>query len=214
VDGGTTTRRLLLPLLLVAAVVVALRPQADPPPPPAVEVPADDPLVPSDSADVLAAYELWEAFGPDMVRERTTGLPPGLAVLDGAESMYVLLSVRAAQVARAVQDAAPGADLGKAVAAAGLQPSPPEVRASVLPSRPGCVLLEHSSEPFGRSFFGLADAPEEPGPSPLSALEAVLLRTARIGLAGGVDAATCGQPVVFSPPAQSALEELSPELLR
>ncbi|MBW3661103.1 MAG: hypothetical protein KY397_05665 [Gemmatimonadetes bacterium] len=56
--------------------------------------------------------------------------------------------------------------------------------------------------------------PEESGPSPVTQLEGVLLRTARVGLAA-TDIATCGGGgVAYSPPAQESLAELSPELLR
>lgn len=196
-------RVLVLPLLVVGVSAYAVSRSAQEP----VEAPpaTEEPLLP----EPLGA--LWRAWGEDLAPD-AQGFPQELALLERDEALYVLLTVRAAQVAHAVEQAAPGSDLADALDEAGLAPQPPEVPAAPVPDQPGCVVLTYEDEPFGRSYFGWAQAPEEPGPEPTSPLEQVLLRTARVGLAA-TDAATCGGGSAYSPAAQRALAVLEPALL-
>lgn len=208
--SGTSGRRwrvLALPVLLIAvgtyAVHTADRPAKTPP----VVTATPETLPPPEPLG-----ELWAAWGSDL----TAGdgrYPVLLGALNRDEALYVLLSVRAAQVAQAVAQAGPQAGIDAALEEAGLSPQPAIVPATGVPERPGCVVLTLADDPYGRSYFGWAAAPSEPGPSPLSQVEGVLLRTARVGLPA-TDAATCGRPVAYSPTAQEALKELSPALLR
>lgn len=197
-------RALALPVLLLAVGSYALHTASEPSPAPtaALEpVPPEEPLA-----------ELWDAWGPDLTGQDDPDYPVLLAALDRDEALYVLLTVRAAQVAAAVDRAGPPVDVDEALEQAGLSSQPALVPATRVPGRPDCVLLTLEDEPYGRSYFGWADAPSEPGPSPLSPLEKHLLRTARVGL-DSLDAETCGGAVAYSPTAQEALRQLSPELL-
>lgn len=205
--SGTAARRLrilALPVLLLAVGTYAVHTAGEPAEPaPAVTaepVPLPEPL-----------GLLWAAWGSDLAGDDAR-YPVLLAALNRDEALYVLLSVRAAQVAEAVAQAGPEAGVDEALEAAGLSPQPEIVPARRVPERPGCIVLTLADEPYGRSYFGWAQAPSEPGPSPMSDLEEVLLRTARVGLLA-TDAATCGGGVAYSPTAQEALKELSPELL-
>lgn len=196
-------RALVVPLMVVGVCgYVAQRAPQDPAPePPATqELLLPEPL-----------GELWSAWGEDLAPQ-AAGFPQELAVLDRGEALYVLLSVRAAQVAQAVDRVAPDVDLADALREAGLAPQGDTVPAARVPDRPGCVVLTYADEPFGRSYFGWAQAPEEPGPDPTGPLEQVLLRTARVGLVA-TDAATCGGGSAYSPLAQEALRVLEPALL-
>ena len=204
---GRRLRILALPVLLLAVGTYAVHTAGEPAPPPPAATAEPETVPPPEPLG-----ELWAAWGSDL----TTGdgrYPVLLGALNRDEALYVLLSVRAAQVAEAVAQAGPQADVAEALEEAGLSPQPEIVPASRVPERPGCVVLTLADEPYGRSYFGWAAAPSEPGPSPLSEVEATLLRTARVGLLA-TDAATCGAPVAYSPTAQEALKELSPELLR
>jgi len=197
-------RALVLPLLVLGvsgyAVQRAAQLSEEPP------APADEPLPPPEPLGPL-----WSAWGEDLAPD-AAGYPVELAVLERGEALYVLLTVRAAQVAEAVASARPGADVTEAIATSGLAPQPAEVPAASVPQQPGCVVLTYADEPFGRSYFGWSQAAAEPGPSPLSALEERLLRVARVGLSP-TDAATCGVATAYSPLAQKALLALDPELL-
>ena len=197
-------RAVVVPVLLLAvavfAVLTADRGVREPPTPdPVVSLP--EPL-----------GTLWAAWGEDLVAGGDGSYPVELAALDRGEALYVLLTVRAAQVAEAVASADAGAPLDDALAAAGLAPQPADVPLERVPGIAGCVVMSHPDDPYGRSYFGWAAAPPEPGPEPESELEELLLRTARVGLLS-TDAATCGAGVAYSPPAQLALKELSPALL-
>ena len=206
--GSATARRLrvlALPVLLLAVGTYAVHSAGQAPEPAPVASP--EPVPPPEPLG-----ELWAAWGDDLATG-DAGYPVLLGALERDEALYVLLSLRAAQVAEAVAQAGLDSDVDEAIAEAGLSPQPPVVPAARVPERPGCVVLTLADEPYGRSYFGWAAAPSEPGPPPLSAVEAVLLRTARVGLLA-TDAATCGAPVAYSPTAQQALAELSPELLR
>lgn len=196
-------RALLLPLLVLGVSAYAVQRASEPPPTTAAP--------PAGAGLPEPVGLLWSAWGEDLT-SGDGGLPQELALLDAEEAVYVLLSVRAAQVTQAVDVAGPGADVDEALQAAGLAPQPPEVPATAVPDQPGCVVLTYADEPFGRSYFGWAQAPAEAGPEPTSALEAVLLRTARVGL-GPTDTATCGAGSAYSRPAQDALRALDPALL-
>ena len=206
--SATLARRLrvlALPVLLLAVGTYAVHTAGEPAEPaPAVTpeaLPPPEPL-----------GELWAAWGSDLA-PGADRYPVLLGALKREEALYVLLSVRAAQVAEAVAQAGPEADVDEALEQAGLSPQPDIVPAERVPAQPGCVVLTLADEPFGRSYFGWAAAPDEPGPAPVSELEKVLLRTARVGLLA-TDAEFCGGGVAYSPTAQEALKELSPELLR
>ena len=186
-------------LLLVVAVVAVVTTARAPQDAPASEdpLPLPEPL-----------GELWAAWGDDLVADGDGSYPAQLAALDRSEALYVLLTVRAAQVAEAVDRAGDDAALD----AAGLAPQLEGLPLRRVEGIPGCVVITSPDDPYGRSFFGWADAPPEPGPEPESELEELLLRTARVGLVS-TDAATCGAGVAYSPPAQQALKELSPRML-
>jgi hypothetical protein len=204
-------RLLLVPLALVGAAVLAVRPSPEPAPePPDPPVLLEDPFASRTSEQVAVLDDLWAAWGRDL-QPAADGLPPELLGLDFGEALYVLLTVRAAQLAEAVA-ADPAAPLADAVARAGLAPAPADVTEAVVPEVPGCVSVEHLAEPNARTFFGWSAAPDGPAPTPVSPLEERLLRTARVGL-GEVDRAACGQAVGYSPLAQQALVALAPELL-
>lgn len=196
-------RTLVVPALLLAVAVLALR-TADRD---VDEPPLRDPVVAL--PEPLGA--LWAAWGEDLVG-RGEGYPVELAALDRGEALYVLMTVRAAQVAEAVAGSSVDSPVDELVAAAGLGAQPAEVRLERVPDVPGCVVMSHPDDPYGRSYFGWAAAPSEPGPDPESELEERLLRTARVGLVS-TDAATCGAGVAYSPNAQRVLQSLSPELL-
>lgn len=197
-------RTLVLPVLVLGVCAYVAQRAADAPPP---EAPPEQQLL---LPEPLGA--LWSAWGEDLAPQ-AEGYPQELAVLDRGEALYVLLSVRAAQVAEAVAQADPEADVPAALREAGLAPQVEQVPAELVQEQPGCVVLSYADEPFGRSYFGWAAAPSEPGPDPTSPLEELLLRTARVGLAS-TDAATCGGGSAYSPLAQEALRVLEPELLR
>lgn len=198
-------RTALLPVLLLAVVAYAVAGAAqerqEPAAPAASELLLPEPL-----------GELWTAWGEDLAPGRAQDYPTSLAALDRDEALYVLLTVRAAQLAEAVDRAGPSADVEQAGRDAGLGPQPDVVAVAAVPEQPGCIALTYADETFGRSYFGWAQAPVEPGPDPESPLEALLLRTARVGLLG-TDRATCGNGVAYSPPAQRVLTQLSPALL-
>lgn len=199
--GAGRLRRLLLPVLMTGVAALAVRGAAQLP---------DERPDPAVAPSPVPLGELWAAWGSDLSPDGA--YPAALTSLNDAEALYLLLTVRAAQVAEAVDRATPGTPLDEAVRDAGLDPQPELVSATAVPGRPGCVVLDYADEPFGRVYFGWADAPDEPGPSPGSPLEEVLLRTARVGLPGA-DAATCGAGVAYSPAGQQALRALTPELL-
>lgn len=196
-------RAAVVPVLLLVVAVLAVLSAARPPQDSAASdgpLPLPEPL-----------GELWSAWGDDLA-PGSDGYPAQLAALDRSEALYVLLTVRAAQVAEAVAQAGDDAPMDAALDAAGLAPQPDDLPLTRVPGIPGCVVITSPDDPYGRSFFGWADAPPEPGPEPESELEELLLRTARVGLVS-TDAETCGAGVAYSPPAQQALEELSPRLL-
>lgn len=196
-------RALVMPVLLLTATVLAVR-TADRD---VTEQPVRDPVVAL--PEPLGA--LWAAWGEDLAGNGR-GYPVELAALDRGEALYVLMTVRAAQVAEAVAGSAGDSPLDELVRAAGLGAQPEEVRLERVPAVPGCVVMSHPDDPYGRSYFGWAAAPSEPGPDPESELEGRLLRTARVGLVS-TDAATCGAGVAYSPNAQRVLQSLSPALL-
>ena len=206
--SATLARRLrvlALPVLLLAVGTYAVHTAGQPAEPAPAATP--ETLPPPEPLG-----ELWAAWGSDLA-PGSDRYPVLLGALNRDEALYVLLSVRAAQVAEAVAQAGPDADVDEALEQAGLSPQPDIVPAERVSAQPGCVVLTLADEPFGRSYFGWAAAPDEPGPSPVSELEKVLLRTARVGLLA-TDAQSCGGGVAYSPTAQEALKELSPELLR
>ena len=205
--SATVARRLrvlVLPVLLVLVGTYAVHTAGGSPEPAPATTAA--PLPPPEPLG-----ELWSAWGGDLGAEGGR-YPVLLGGLARDEALYVLLSVRAAQVAAAVAQAGPQADVAEALEEAGLAPQPEIAPVTRVPERPGCVVLTLADEPYGRSYFAWPEAPDEPGPAALSELEEVLLRTARVGLLA-TDAASCGGAVAYSPTAQQALAELSPELL-
>lgn len=205
-------RTVLAPLVLVVAVVYALvhelspEPETAPAPPPSADLLSFRGT--PDETD--AASRLWAAYGKDLTQDGR--LPESLAALDAREAVYVLLTTRAAQVAAAVDAAAPQALPADVLAGAGLAPDPADVTTSRTGPR-GCVVLTYSREALGRSYYGWADAPEATGTEPESALEGVLRRTSRVGLSAS-DAARCGTGVAYSPQAKLAIAALRPALLR
>lgn len=192
----------LVPVLLLALAVLAVSTAAREPQP---DAPAAAPVLPEPLGS------LWSAWARDLAPDSGDGYPVQLAALDRSEALYVLLTVRAAQVAEAVART-DSAAVEEAVQAAGLAAQPDGVTLDRVPGIPGCVVMSHADDPYGRRYFGWADAPPEPGPEPGSELEELLLRTARVGLLS-TDAATCGAGVAYSPQAQLALQELAPALL-
>lgn len=190
-------------LLLVVAVLAVLTANRAP-----QEQPEAAPVAPL--PEPLGA--LWAAWGEDLVADSESGYPVSLAALDRSEALYVLLTVRVAQVAEAVAGTGESDPLDQVLEEAGLGPQPDDVSLERVAGIAGCVVLSHPDDPYGRSYFGWAAAPPEPGPDPESPLEELLLRTARVGLLS-TDAETCGAGVAYSPQAQLALQELSPALL-
>jgi hypothetical protein len=221
---GSPVRRLVLPLLAVGLVVVAL-PRGSmtdvtgPASAPGPATPA--PLVEDPFSGALSVeqtqllLELWDAWAPDLAS--TSGaqparLPAEMAALGFEEAAYVLISVRAAQVAAAVADAESAEEDVAVLARSGLTTEPPTIVIDRVADG-GCLSVRWRDDPNVRTFYGLVADSDEPGPEPLSALEGVLLRTVRVGL-DDVDRATCGAGgVAFSPAAQRALATLTPELL-
>lgn len=215
-------RRVAVPLLAAAAVALALpRLSADQPAPapPAPQVLAplvDDPFATgAEPAQVEVLQALWSSWDDDLtVRGEVGPLPAEVAALSFDEALYVLLSVRAAQAAAAARESETGEDLGAALRRQGLTDSTPDVTVTRVPGgQPGCVALSYVDEPRGRAYYGLLSPRDDPGPEPLSPLEDVLLRTARVGVAE-TDAATCGLGgVAYSSGAQQALRALDAQLL-
>jgi hypothetical protein len=221
---GTLLRRVLLPLLAVGLVVITLTrgtatdtalPAADPAP--AASAPlVEDPFsagLSIEQAELL--LDLWRSWGPDLMSASDTGpdLPDELTALAYEEAAYVLISVRAAQIAAAGADGGFTEGHSDVLARSGLSPDPPQVVTAPVAGRAECISVRWRDEPYGRTFYGLTTVSDEPGPEPLTALEGVLLRTVRVGL-GDADDATCGAGgVAFSPAAQRALAALAPQLL-
>lgn len=174
---------------------------------------ADGPISGRTTPEQLAQLTaLWTGWAQDLTGSTDAALPAELSSLTFEEATYVLLSARAVQVSAAAADSE--GDVEQAARDEGLAASPPGVtlgRPAGSPS--GCVALSYADEPLGRTYFGLWPGEDAPGPEPLSELEAVLLRAARVGLATS-DAATCGLGgVAYSPAAQQAIRVLSPERL-
>lgn len=215
-------RRVAVPLLAAAAVALALPrlsadPPAPPPPPPEALAPlVDDPFeTGADPAQVDVLQALWSSWDDDLTARGAAGpLPAEVAALSFDEALYVLLSVRAAQAAAAAREPGAGEDLGASLRRQGLTGSTAEVTVTRVPGgQPGCVAVSYVDEPRGRAYYGLLEPQDDPGPEPLSPLEDVLLRTARVGIAE-TDAATCGLGgVAYSSGAQQALRALEVELL-
>lgn len=223
---ASSLRRLVLPVVATVLVVLAvgrLGPsQAGPGSPTAAPTEQDVPVLEDPFADgasddqTRVLLSLWDAWGAEAMSAsgpQAPALPAGLAGLSFEEAVYVVLSVRVAQVAAADRQAEPGEDLATALERAGLTVATPGVVTARAPGPPGCVFVAWADEPFGRTFYGVTAGSDEPGPEPTSALEAELLRTVRVGL-GDEDRLTCGTGgVAYSPGAQRALEDLAPELL-
>jgi hypothetical protein len=197
-------RAVVVPVLLVVVAALAVLTS--------VRAPQDEPGEETAPPLPEPLGTLWAAWGDDLASAGDGSYPLQLAALDRSEALYVLLTVRAAQIAEAAARGGESVPLADALDAAGLAPQPSDVPLEQVPDVPGCIVIRHPDDPYGRSFFGWADAPPEPGPEPQSALEEVLLRTSGVGLLS-TDAATCGAGVAYSPQAQLALEELSPALL-
>lgn len=213
-------RRVVLPVVAVAVVAVVLPRTGDRPPAaagagaasPDVVPLLDDPFATGADADQrLVLQDLWQSWGDDL--SPAPEVPAEVTALEFAEGLYVLLGVRAAQAAAALDQARDGEDLAAAMRRLGLSTGTPGITVTALSGGPGCVAVGYVDEPFGRTFYALLEPSDDPAPEPQSPLEGRLLETVRVGTSEQ-DRATCGLGgVAYSPGAQRALQALEPQVL-
>lgn len=215
---GSVVRRLVVPLLVAGTVLVAL-PRVTPTPAavsPTAEAPlSEDPVAAGVMAEqAQALLDLWAGWGPDLMSTESPeapAVPAEVQALPFEETVYVLASVRVAQLAAAERTRrAEGSATSDGRA---LEREPAAVTTAAPDSVASCVSLDVTHEPYGRTFYGLIEPSDARTAGTSSALEDTLVRSVRVGFRALHDA-TCGDgAVAFSPEAQRALASLSPELL-
>ena len=221
---SSVVRRLVVPLVAAVLVLFALPREAPAPiPGPAAEAPlSEDPVAAAaDAEQEQALLELWTDWGSDLMSTDSSEAPPVPAAVQDLpfeETVYVLASVRVAQLAAAERSRRVDGPAGSDDTA--LRPEPVAVTLGAWDSTSRCVSLDVTHEPYGRTFYGLVEPDDGlvedaagPAAGPTGALEKALQRTVRVGFRALHDA-TCGSGgAAFSPEASRALSSLSPELV-